>query len=364
MSMLTAPDSGAPPCRPSVSTVSRSGGCKELEPAAAEAFEATVDTGPRVAPPNGVVEESPATGRGRILFVDDAPVAGLAVSRLLQSNGYQVTLLSNSEEVRRMMELQPGHFDVLLVDLSLGNQGGLDLLQKVREEDDSIVGIIVSSTSTMENALNALRVGAFDFLSKPLDLDYAIAALDRAMAHRRLLVENRRYQAGLEELVRDKSAALVTALERVRSTFLFTLEALAATIDAREKHTGDHSKRVSIMAQVVARAMNTPEDQVEIIRHGGLLHDIGKIAMPDSILLKQGALSPEEWVIVRTHPEVGYNILNANPDWERVAEIVRSHQERYDGKGYPRGLAGKNICLGARIFSVADAYDTIRVGRP
>ncbi len=303
-------------------------------------------------------------GRGHILLVEDDPDAGRVLCRLFQAEGFDVELLANVEDTRRRIHIEPAPFDILMADLYLGSDSGIELFREVHSHDACIVGIIITGSSTVDNAIEALRAGAFDFLAKPIDLGYATAALDRAMEHRRLLVENRRYQLNLEKMVRDKSAALVHALERARSTFLFTMEALASMLDAREKCTGDHSKRVSDIARIVARAMKTPEDLVEIIRQGGLLHDIGKIAVPDAILLKEGPLSGEEWAVMRTHPDVGYSILESNPDWAGLAEIVRSHQEHYDGGGYPRGLAGEQICIGARIFSVTDAYDTIRTGRP
>ena len=139
---------------------------------------------------------------------------------------------------------------------------------------------------------------------------------------------------------------------------------LVSMLDAREKATGDHSRRVAQMAGYVARAMNLPHHQVELVTQGALLHDIGKIAIPDTILLKSSQLTPAERRIVQKHPKTGFDILQSTPEFKAIAEIVLSHQEHFDGTGYPRGLKGKQICLGARIFAVIDAYDAIRAGRP
>jgi len=139
---------------------------------------------------------------------------------------------------------------------------------------------------------------------------------------------------------------------------------LVAMLDAREKATGDHSKRVARMANALARAMDLPHDQVELVTQGALLHDIGKIAIPDTILLKPGPLTASERDIVNRHPQTGHDLLQGSPEFKAVADIVLSHQERYDGSGYPRGLKGKDISIGARIFAVVDAYDAIRAGRP
>jgi diguanylate cyclase (GGDEF)-like protein/PAS domain S-box-containing protein len=166
-------------------------------------------------------------GRGRILLVEDDLAAGRVLCRLFQAEGFEVELFSTVEDVRRRIHIQPAPYDILMADLYLDNDSGIDLFREVHSHDPCIVGIIITGSSTVENAIEALRAGAFDFLAKPIDLGYAIAALDRAMGHRWLLVENRRYQSNLEKMVRDKSAALVHALERARSTFLFTMEALA-----------------------------------------------------------------------------------------------------------------------------------------
>jgi putative nucleotidyltransferase with HDIG domain len=206
-------------------------------------------------------------------------------------------------------------------------------------------------------------MGAYDFVAKPFIYNQLTAFVHRALEYRRLLVENRNYQIHLEDMVRVKSAALSQALEQVKQSYIFTLEALAATLDAREHDTGQHSIRVSKLARVLASEMNLSETAVEEIGHGALLHDIGKIAIPDCILLKPGPLDPDEWTIMKKHPEIGYNILRSSPYLERVSQIVYEHQERFDGSGYPRALRGSEICLGARIFAIADSYDAMRSRR-
>lgn len=146
--------------------------------------------------------------------------------------------------------------------------------------------------------------------------------------------------------------------------FRSVFNTLLAMLDAREKATGDHSKRVSKMAVILAQAMRLTPPQIELCEEGALLHDIGKIATPDTILLKPGPLTPEERNIIKKHPQIGYDILKSNPEFRDIAEIVLSHQEHYDGSGYPRGLKGAEIFIGARIFAVIDTYDAIRAGRP
>jgi response regulator RpfG family c-di-GMP phosphodiesterase len=164
-------------------------------------------------------------------------------------------------------------------------------------------------------------------------------------------------------MVRQKSASLSRALDELRHAYEFTLEALVAMLDAREHETAMHSSRVREMTLIVGREMGLRQGELDDISRGALLHDIGKIAIPDAILLKKGPLTEEEWAVMKTHPEVGYRIVSSSAHLRNAAEIVLAHHEHYDGSGYPRGLKGSQICLGARIFAVVDAYDTMRSRR-
>ena len=152
-------------------------------------------------------------------------------------------------------------------------------------------------------------------------------------------------------------------IDQITDSYQFTLEAMADMLDARERMTGAHSKRVARISTLLARKLGCSLEEIEIIGTGALLHDIGKIGIPDAILLKAGPLTPEERAVMKMHPHIGYNIIKAGPGLEPASEIVLEHQERYDGQGYPRGLRGEEISLGARIFAVADAYDAIRSPR-
>ena len=254
--------------------------------------------------------------------------------------------------------------DVALVDLHLENENGLDLLKKLRSVDESTIGIVITGQATLENAVASLQQGAYDFVQKPVAPSQLSAVLERAAKYRRLVLENKRYQSHLEDMVREKNAALSRALDQATDSYQFTLEAMADLLDTREKKTGAHSKRVSRMAVVLARKMGASLEEIEIVATGALLHDIGKIGIPDAILLKDGPLTDAEREVMKRHPHLGYNVIKAGPGFEPASEIVLAHQERYDGTGYPRGLKGEEICLGARIFAVVDAYDAIRSDRP
>lgn len=327
-------------------------------------------TEPHTADPEPRAAVAPAAGGaegnrpGRVLVVDDDPSICRIFEHLLEGAGFDVQCCTTAQEARVRMEQAQGTLDVVLVDINLRGESGLDLLRVLRQKDDSLIGIVVTGAATLDSALEAMRSGAFDFVAKPVQGAQMLAVLDRALAYRRLLLENRNYQQHLEDLVREKSSALARTLEQLRNSYRFTLETLVAMIDAREKDTGDHSKRVSRMACVLARQMKVSPAECAVIGQGALLHDIGKIAIPDAILLKPGPLTAQEWTVVRSHPQVGYSILQSGLELDKAAEIVLMHQERFDGTGYPRGLKGEEICLGARIFAVVDAYDAIRANRP
>ena len=302
-------------------------------------------------------------GRTQVLLVDDDPTFGLVMKTMLARHPYDLTVEQTGPAALRRLSQSSGLFDIMLVDLSLAGESGLDLLDQIPAADDSVVRIVFTGYATADNAIASLRRGAFDFIAKPFTYEQLVSTLERAAKYHRLLVENRKYEQHMADMVRQRSAALSEALQHVRKSYNFTLEALAALADAHEHQTAQHSMRVSRLARILAGNMGLPDRTVEEIRQGALLHDIGKIAVPDSILLKPGPLSAEEWDVMRQHPETGYRILKDNQDLSGVARIVYEHQERYDGSGYPRRLRGEEICLGARAFAVVDSYDAMRSPR-
>ena len=300
---------------------------------------------------------------GRILAVEDDPLIARLLQRILEKKDYEVKTALSAEEA---MEAVQGHlerFDLVLVDLNLPGEQGLDFLKRLKRMDETVVGIVITGMASSENILASLRGGAFDFIAKPFRPEIVQQSVDRALQFRRLLVENRNYALDLEAMVRLKSKDLTSALTRLQASYMFTLEAFAALVGAREQDTGQHSHRVSEIARMISEKLALPDQEIEDITRGALLHDIGKIAIPDAILLKPGPLTDAERTIMQTHAEVGYNILKSSEALCNVAELVYSHQERFDGSGYPRGLRGEEICIGARIFSVIDAYDAMRAHR-
>lgn len=298
-----------------------------------------------------------------VLIVDDEPAVLELVSTMLKRKGYDTTTRSSATAAIATVRESPGRYDILLTDLSMPGKSGIDLLHEMSSADDSIVKIVMTGFATVDTAVDCLREGAYDFIQKPIRLGELAALIARACEYRRLRIDNARYQFHLEELVRERSARLVETLEEVTRAHRFTLDSLVAMLDARERQTGQHSVRARDLTVLLARTMGMHGAELEAIASGAFLHDIGKIGVPDCILLKPGPLLPDEWIAMKAHCEIGYNILRTNPNLTAAAEIVRAHHEHFNGAGYPRGLRGEAICLGSRIFSVADAYDAMRSDR-
>jgi diguanylate cyclase (GGDEF)-like protein len=305
-----------------------------------------------------------APPKGKILVVDDEDAVVNMVKRVLTAQGYDVDCEVSPEVATDRLRRSVGVYDVAITDLNMPGVDGLRILDTIRETDRMVMPVILTGYATKESAIASLRHGAVELIEKPIMNDELVAVVERALDLRRLRVENERYRIRLEEMVRQKSSALVEALDQIKHSYDFTLQALAGLLDAREHATGQHSTRVRDLATVMGMAMNLPDAALRKLGQGALLHDIGKIAVPDAILLKAGPLTADEWRIMKTHPVVGYNILKISAYMADVAELIHAHQEKWDGSGYPRGLRGEEIPLNARVFAVVDAYDAMRSLRP
>ena len=219
----------------------------------------------------------------------------------------------------------------------------------------------------MESAIESLRLGAFDYIMKPFDLRQVEAVVSRAFEHYRLLEEKRRYESYLEEIVQERTVALDRAMVALDEAYRSTLKSLAAALETRDTETHGHSERVVSFSLRLGREIKLDPDTMRSLEFGALLHDIGKIGVPDSILLKPAKLTDAEWVKMREHPNYGKQILRGIPFLEGAARVVAQHHEKWDGTGYPIGLKGEEIDINARIFSVADSFDAMisdRVYRP
>ena len=299
----------------------------------------------------------------RILVVDDEEPIREIISSMLNAAGYKTRQASSGMEALAILS-SAGEFELLLSDLMMAELDGIALLERSKEKYPDMPVIMVTAVHDISVALAAIRNGAYDYLLKPFEREQLLAMVRRALEHRRLKLENRAYQSNLESLVAARTEQLRQAMTDLERSYDITLEALGDALDLKDAETEGHSKRVTAFTIAIARAMGLSGDKIRVIARGAFLHDIGKMAIPDHILRKPGALTMEETQIMREHCFRGYQMLKKIPFLAEASEIVYAHQERYDGSGYPRGLKGKEIPLGARIFSVADALDAITSDRP
>ena len=298
-----------------------------------------------------------------VIVVDDEPSILRLLAAMLEREGCNVSAFSSADEAIEAVKLKPGFYDIILTDISMPGKTGIELLSELSEADNLIVKIVMTGYATVDNAVSCLREGAYDFIQKPVESQHFQAVMNRAREYRSLKIENVRHQTQLERMVAQRSAQLAKSLEDVKASYEFTLEAFMAILDAREQHTGKHSLRVRELTIALARHMGIKGEDLLNVATGALLHDIGKIGIPDSILFHAGPLSTDEWDIMESHSQIGHRILASSPYLKEAARIVSEHHEKYDGSGYPAKLKGDEICLGARIFGVIDAYDAMRSER-
>ncbi|MBD0326270.1 MAG: response regulator [Pyrinomonadaceae bacterium] len=300
------------------------------------------------------------SGRKSLLIADDeAEIRSVLQDCLCKI--YDCESVGSAEEALSL--LQSRKFDLILSDIMMEGMSGLEMVPQVLSRSPETVIIMISGAQTIESAVEALRVGAFDYIMKPFDLAHVEIILKRAHEHQDLLQARRRYENHLAELIRRRTTELNQALASVEDSYRMTLKALAAALEARDHETHGHSERVVSFSLRLGRELELDTEQLRSLEFGALLHDIGKIGIPDSILRKPAPLTSEEWQQMRLHPLLGQNILRGIKFLEGAARVVGQHHEKWDGSGYPRGLRGEEIDLNARVFAVADAFDAITSNR-
>ncbi|HEV2327103.1 MAG TPA: HD domain-containing phosphohydrolase [Terracidiphilus sp.] len=303
-----------------------------------------------------------ADRKPRVLVVDDEPQVRAMIGSTLDRHGFEVELAPSG---RRALELlDTSNFDLVLTDIVMQDVNGIALLERVHSLQPDLPVVMVTAVHDIGVAIDSMRRGAYDYLLKPFERDHLMSTVRRALDHRQVLQESQNYQQSLEQMVRARTEMLRHAMEDLEHSYDVTLEALGDALDLKDSETEGHSKRVTAYTIALARAMGIPPAEIKVIARGAFLHDIGKMAIPDDILRKPGSLTAEEQDLMREHCARGYNMLRKIPFLAEAAEIVFSHQEHFDGSGYPNRLRGHDIPVGARIFAVADALDAITSDRP
>jgi response regulator RpfG family c-di-GMP phosphodiesterase len=298
--------------------------------------------------------------RSRILIVDDEPDITEILSDLL-GDEHDCTTANSAE--RALALLSENEFQLVISDITMPGMSGLEMLPRAKSISPNTVMVMISGMQTVESAIGALRLGGFDYLMKPFDLRQVEAVVKRALEHHELIAAKQRYENHLEELVEQRTAELDQALNSLEDAYRSTLKALTAALETRDSETHGHSERVVTYSLRLGREYGLTAEQLKALEFGSLLHDIGKIGVPDLILRKPAKLTEEEWVLMREHPLHGQQILRGIEFLEGPARVVAQHHEKWDGSGYPLGVHGDEIDLCARIFSVADAFDAITSDR-
>ena len=273
----------------------------------------------------------------RILVVDDEEAVRNVVASLLQHRGYAVTTVESAAQAIERLQQDPD-YDLVLSDIMMPGTDGLSLLDQICIDHPGMPVVMFTAVHDIHIAMNAFRRGAIDYLLKPFERSQLESVVARAIDHGRLRKQNATYLQNLEEMVSARTGRLRSTMQDLERSYDITLEAMGDALDLRDEETEGHSKRVTAYTIAIARAMGISSEDLKVIARGAFLHDIGKIATPDNILLKPGRLDPEEMAIMREHCERGYEMVRKIPFLRQASEIVYAHQERFDGTGYPRGL--------------------------
>jgi cyclic di-GMP phosphodiesterase len=304
----------------------------------------------------------PSSGVARVLIVDDEIGTRKLLAAMLGDAGVLCKTAACAEEGLKVLETES--VDAVLSDLQMPGISGMAFLAEVRPRYRHLAFLMITGMDDIRVGIEAMKRGADDYLVKPLQVEMVIASLERALEKKRLEQELDNYRQHLEEMVKKRTAQLETALCQVERSYEDTLRALGAAVDLRDSETAGHSHRVTLYSAKLAKESGATERELKTIAMGAWLHDIGKLAIPDAILLKPGALTEEEWIIMRSHAQLGFDLVKRIPFLAEAAEIILAHHERCDGSGYPRGLKTSDIPIGARIFAVADTVDAMTSDRP
>ena len=293
--------------------------------------------------------------RGDILIVDDEDAIRSLLHKKLTSEGYRCREAASAEQA--LDKLKNSIVELVLLDIRMPGKSGLELLPEIKASRPDTAVIMATATIDTKVAIQCMKQGAYDYITKPFELDEVVISVGRAFEKRRLELENKDYQQHLEDKVVEQA-------EKIRASFLSAVTALAHALEAKDKYTSGHSQRVADISVTIAREMGLSPESIVKIKLAGLVHDIGKIGVRESVLNKPSRLTDEEFEHIRKHPEIGEHILAPLSSSEGILKWVRNHHERYNGTGYPDRLKGAQIPLCARILAISDAYEAMTSERP
>ena len=305
--------------------------------------------------------DSVQTGQ-KLLVVDDEDSVRNALTRFLTARGYTVGDAANGEEA--LAALQADDYSLMLLDVRMPGMSGIELVPEALHEEPDLAILMLSAVGDATTAASCMQRGAYDYLTKPIELSDLSKAIDRALKRRDTMMQNREISSWLKEEVQRRTQEAEREREKQQQLTIATLEALINAQEAKNPFLSGHSARVAAFAASVAHHLSLTDDEVEDVRMAGRLHDLGKIGVKEAVLNKKGPLTDEEYEHVKQHVLIGWQILSPLQHLGSITSYVRSHHEHWDGSGYPDGLAGEDIPLGARIICATEVYDALTTSRP
>ena len=295
-----------------------------------------------------------------MLFHDEQPLLE-SLKNILYAAGYDVIEAADSDQATQILERE--QIDVLVTDTHLNGAENTGMLNFVGDDGYGIDVIILTSHPELELVRRLIDAGVYDLITKPFHSYELLLSINRAIEKRKLMARSRELQLDMEKKIKEKTLSLRLRNQEKQQLLISTIRSLVSALEAKDKYTEGHSRRVADNASLVAQTLGFTSFDIEEIHLAGLFHDIGKIGIAESVLNKKGQLSPDEYNLIKTHPLISQKIVEQVPQFKRISRIIRHHHEFFDGNGYPDGLQGQQIPIGARIMTICDAYDAMTSDR-
>src|SRR5438477_9919577 len=300
-------------------------------------------------------------GPVQILVVDDEEPIRNALKKFLQQQQFEVYAAASGDEA--LQQLKRHRIALMLCDIRMPGTSGVDLVPAALEVEPELAILMLTAVNDATSAALCMQRGAMDYLTKPIELADLGRAVQRALKRREMLLENRHLNEWLKEEVTTRTAELHRESQKLERISVATLEALVNALEAKDPYMRGHSARVADLSATIAHQLGLSDEQLEQVRVAGRLHDIGKIGTRESVLNKEGVITPEEFEHVKQHVPIGSQILAPLSHLGDIIPAVRGHHERWDGTGYPDGLRGEAIPIPARILAAAEVYDALSTSR-